>query len=53
MLQYQFAYFLSYILQLIIFQKLCYAFRDEQKKLQQKLKSVESKLIVGGVNLVS
>ena len=28
-------------------------FRDEQRKLQEKLKAVESKLIVGGVNLVS
>ena len=27
--------------------------RDEQRKLQEKLKAVESKLIVGGVNLVS
>lgn len=26
--------------------------RNEQRKLQEKLKSVESKLIVGGVNLV-
>ena len=27
-------------------------YRNEQRKLQEKLKSVESKLIVGGVNLV-
>ena len=26
--------------------------REEQKKLQEKLKAIESKMIVGGVNLV-
>lgn len=29
-----------------------FLYRNEQRKLQEKLKSVESKLIVGGVNLV-